>query len=299
MVNYYKILGVENYASIAEVKLAYKAKIKIVHPDINPDPSAAEITQYVNQAKEHLVHPETKEAYDRKLKLAYLLEIQRLHNLKNRKSVFPQINLRQRAVEMEEERKLRIKRKYESGLEKFPFNLRMLGLTTFLIWGLQIMYSYYFIDYASYDRQRLILGFAIFSIALVLAANEAYTRFIAKSVDTPFRFNYERLISWVLVISFFGGPLAISGINNWRKHYLLTHQFDYVYAKIDYRESYQNGTVVYYEVNKQLFTRLLDKEIRDLIYLEDGTTILKYAKVNPLICEALSPEEWNRKPLEM
>ena len=223
MVNYYKILGLENYASVAEVKLAYKAKIKIVHPDINPDPSAAEITQYLNQAKEHLVHPETKETYDRKLKLAYLLEIQRLHNLKNRKSVFPQINLRQRAVEMEEERKLRIKRKYESGLEKFPFSLRMLGLTTFLIWGLQIMYSYYFIDYASYDRQRLILGFAIFSIALVLAANEAYTRFIAKSVDTPFRFNYERLISWVLVISFFGGPLAISGINNWRKHYLLTH----------------------------------------------------------------------------
>mgnify|MGYP000332815599 FL=1 len=87
MVNYYKILGVENYASIAEVKLAYKAKIKIVHPDINPDPSAAEITQYLNQAKEHLVHPETKETYDRKLKLAYLLEIQRLHNLKNRKSL--------------------------------------------------------------------------------------------------------------------------------------------------------------------------------------------------------------------
>jgi curved DNA-binding protein CbpA len=299
MVNYYKILGLDNYASVAEVKQAYKAKIKVLHPDVNPDPNAAEITQYLNQAKEHLETKDAKENYDRKLKLAYLVEIQRLQDIKNRKSVFPHINLRQRAAEMEEERKLRIKRKYEAGLQKFPFTLRVLGITLLALWGLQIIYSFYFIYFGSYDRQRIIGGFAIFSIAMVLGANEAYTRFIAKSVETPFRFNYELLISWVFVIGFFAGPSSVSALNTWRKHYHLEHHYGFVYAKINYKESYLDGTVVMYEVDGKHFKRLVDKEVRDLVRFKDGTTILKYAKVNPLICEALSPEEWNRKPLEM
>ncbi|MFT6745283.1 MAG: DnaJ-class molecular chaperone, partial [Bacteroidia bacterium] len=79
MVNYYKILGLENYASVAEVKHAYKTKIKLFHPDVSTEPDAEEMTRYLNLAKEQLDTEENKTAYDRQLKLAYLIEIKRLH----------------------------------------------------------------------------------------------------------------------------------------------------------------------------------------------------------------------------
>ena len=78
MINYYKILGLENYASVADVKTAYKKLIKQYHPDVSSDSDAEEMTRYLNHAKEFLGNQASKENYDRQLKLAYLVEINRL-----------------------------------------------------------------------------------------------------------------------------------------------------------------------------------------------------------------------------
>ena len=73
MINYYKILGLENYASVAVVKVAYKKLIKQYHPDVSSYPDAEEMTRYLNLAKDFLGSQESKDNYDRQLKLAYLI----------------------------------------------------------------------------------------------------------------------------------------------------------------------------------------------------------------------------------
>jgi curved DNA-binding protein CbpA len=299
MVNYYKILDLENYASVEQVKQAYKAKIKVLHPDVNPNKDAEEITQYLNLAKDQLGTPTAKDEYDKNLRLAYINEIYRLQNLQKNRTPFPSISIRERLAQMDEYRKLQIKDKYERGLTKFPFWMRVFGLITVSLWGLQIIYSNYFLYYGSLDRVRIILGFVLFSIAIMLAANEAYTRHVAKSIERPYRYNFETAIAWIFVFGFILGPASVAGLNTWRKSYHLTHHYDYAFARIHYAESNVDGAVLEYHIEGERYIHRVSKEIKEILVLPNSQTIIKYAKVNPLICEALSKNEANKVPREL
>ena len=68
MLNYYKILGLHDFATLAEVKKAYKQKIRLYHPDVNPSENAVEITQHLNTAKTILCDTIKKLKYDENLK---------------------------------------------------------------------------------------------------------------------------------------------------------------------------------------------------------------------------------------
>ena len=53
--NYYDILGVQKNASDADIKAAYRKKVKEYHPDLHPgDASAAEKFKEINEANETL-----------------------------------------------------------------------------------------------------------------------------------------------------------------------------------------------------------------------------------------------------
>jgi hypothetical protein len=63
--NYYKILGVEETATEAEIKLAYRKLAILYHPDHNPDnPEFEERTKEINEAKEVLLNYEERFVYD-------------------------------------------------------------------------------------------------------------------------------------------------------------------------------------------------------------------------------------------
>jgi molecular chaperone DnaJ len=66
--NYYDVLGVNQNASLQEIKKAYKLKALKYHPDKNPsNKTAQEKFQLVNEAHTTLIDETTRAQYDHSL----------------------------------------------------------------------------------------------------------------------------------------------------------------------------------------------------------------------------------------
>lgn len=287
MVNYYKILGIENYASIEDVKLAYKQKVRQYHPDLNSDSDAIEITQWLNLAKDVLTNIESKQAYDLKLKLAYIIEI---HRLKEKQSSWGILQRQELKKKREEKEKLKEKELYDASIKRFPFYIRVLGLAATSLWGLQLIYSNYFALYPGFERLISILGFFIFCASLVVLSNQIYTYFRVKSVDHVIQFNYEKWIARFLVLTLISGPLGIYALNEYRENYYLTHQFEYYLADIN-AEATKKGVLVYeYEVDGVKYLKRKPKVDGTPIILKNGKLLIKYATSDPKIASPVFEE---------
>ncbi|NNF01527.1 MAG: J domain-containing protein [Bacteroidia bacterium] len=70
MDNYYKILGLDNGASIADVKSAYRELAKKYHPDINPSPHAKQVFIRITEAYQCLTDPQKKYSHEQRKRRA-------------------------------------------------------------------------------------------------------------------------------------------------------------------------------------------------------------------------------------
>ena len=181
MTNYYKILELPTYASIEDVKEAYKAKIKQFHPDISSEPNAEEMTKHLNLAKENLDTPEAKYNYDRRLRLAYIKEIERLTHQRSSPKKLTKKEIEERIRQNKEARKRKIKNRYEKNLEYFPKKFRIPGCILLMMWGLQLINSHYFFYFGSMDRMLAVLGIGVFFAGISFGASEVYTLYILQS----------------------------------------------------------------------------------------------------------------------
>ncbi len=64
MKNYYSILRVSRSADTQTIKRSYRLLVQKYHPDINPDPQAAELIKEINEAYDVLSDPAKKNEYD-------------------------------------------------------------------------------------------------------------------------------------------------------------------------------------------------------------------------------------------
>ncbi|MEZ5045328.1 MAG: DnaJ domain-containing protein [Saprospiraceae bacterium] len=74
MKNYYKILGVQESASLAEIKGTYRKLAFMFHPDKNKDENAPEKFRHITEAYEILRDPSKRQEFDR------ILSVQRRQN---------------------------------------------------------------------------------------------------------------------------------------------------------------------------------------------------------------------------
>lgn len=74
MEDYYELLGVSHDASTADIKQAYRERIKQEHPDVSDEDAASERAKQVIRAKEVLTDPSERQRYDRLGHDAYVSE---------------------------------------------------------------------------------------------------------------------------------------------------------------------------------------------------------------------------------
>ncbi len=67
MYDFYKILGVERNATVSQIKLAYRKKAKLYHPDVNASASAHDFFTVLNAANDTLCNEKKRKRYDLKL----------------------------------------------------------------------------------------------------------------------------------------------------------------------------------------------------------------------------------------
>lgn len=64
MKDYYRIMGLQPAAALAEIRTAYRKKASALHPDRNPSAQAHAEFQELQEAYEVLSDPERRRAYD-------------------------------------------------------------------------------------------------------------------------------------------------------------------------------------------------------------------------------------------
>ena len=284
MINYYKILGIENFASVNEVKEAYKTKIRQYHPDINPSEDAKEIAKYLNLAKDQLTEEAKKTAYDKELKLAYAIEINRLKN-KPKQRLWDTLSVFERKQKIEEARELKAKLKYEESLKSYPLWMRFSASIAAILIGLQLFYSNYILMHPGYETVIISFSVMLFVGGVAYLSNVFYQHFAYKSKDHVVSFNYTMVTRLIFFLLIPLGIFAVINLSEYRKTYFLENNFDYYQADILEDESKGSMMVYTYEINGVRYT----KAERNALFWQkrypDKKLIIKYAIPDPRITQ--------------
>ncbi len=304
MINYYKILDLDNYASLQEVKTAYKDKIRIYHPDINPSEEAEDIAKLLNVAKDHLGTAAKKSQYDRQLKIAYLAEISRLSNQVNisqqdGRSFWQNLSQSERKKRSEEAKAIRAKQAYQASLIKFPLAYRFIGSILLMLWGLQVFYSNYFLMYPGYESVKIAFGIMLFIAGVATTTNEFYKHYSYKALDNYIGINYSNIARFFFFLSIPVGIFLVINLNQYRKDYLLKNHFEYYQASIQ-KELTRGGKTVYrYTIDGKTYYKSTRGVKHGYIKVGRDKMLIIYAKSDPKIARPVAPDEVYSLPRQL
>lgn len=227
MINYYKILQVPDFSDVRTVQRSYRTLAKQYHPDIAPDPKSEELFKLITNAYSTLSDSTLKYRHDKELRMALLYDKEQIKP--NRSA--EEIRKRQRErAQRERDEEIR---SYEKKNKIFPYKYRIALFLALAFWGLQIVYSNWFVNLNDFSGWILTIGFLLFISASVLFLSSIFTFYRMKNIMEDKDINYENL-SWSLFLGLLlMGPSFILGLNTLRKEYHLANYAVVERASID------------------------------------------------------------------
>lgn len=148
--NHYEILEVSQSASLSEIKLSFRRKVKLVHPDLNPGKDTRDAFLKLNEAYEVLSDPTTRNLYNLYLKgVPVVTQIE---------EVSPRERYRAQYVR-DRVRRQRERIAYQIAIkQKFYGALRYLNIVAFSV-AIILSYDFYFTSSEySFSPKEVVLG---------------------------------------------------------------------------------------------------------------------------------------------
>jgi curved DNA-binding protein CbpA len=282
--NYYEILGLRRYASINEVRVAFRHLAVKYHPDKNPgDKVAEEQFKSIANAYNTLGDEQKKRDYDIRLSGFYTYR-QETPQEKRRKAY--EAAMRRWRIRRERE-EAEIKEDYARAIAFMPYKWRnIISLLCFLSGLLLIIDNWFLYDVLEEKNQAFFIMF--FGYALCLASfmfyiTSLFKKWMAKSIVKPFRFDiHERIATIFILFIAFMSVYSITAPRAFKAYHLKV--FGQYTEGIVINPGYVSGELrVYYQVNGKLYDKGLSRDA----YRFRDVVVVKYSEKRPYIAEVV------------
>lgn len=288
MINYYAILEVANYASIAEVRKAYISKVKQYHPDLNPSPQGQETTKWLNVAWNALNTEEKKIEYDSKLSfsLQYKQPTRRTYTSPEPKTPgWRDLSVQERRRRMAEVKQMQEKEAFEKEDKVFPHKYRLTVYVSLLVLMIFMFATNYYIEADTFDAMIAGLSAIAYFVLALVVINKFYQMRYYESLSKPLKYNLDKKsgsLFWMLVLIV---PVLVMGLNKLRAEVALKYFYTETVATIDWDLSGNSNVTFVYKANGRIYKKSV--EFLNLWYYQDYNPLfsIKYANHDPRIVE--------------
>lgn len=290
----YDILGIEKYASLDEVKKAFKRLALRYHPDKNPNnPQAEERFKQISNAYTILSDPESKDQYD--IRLSGMFSYLKQNPVKEEKD--KKEERRKKAAAAQKLKKQREERKILADYEKLmktPYWIRTLFNVFLVLFGVRFVFHNWFYTEESFAPYMHVIAFFFIVWGNVRQQNMQYTIYLYKNMKGEAKGN----LSWRIARNMIAGVFLSIAVGIVSAHLMALYHFKhysaYTQAKVDFEYSVANPDYVkvnyIYQVNGKQYTKPLDQKYWDQVF-HQGTIRIRYSYINPIFAKPVPTSE--------
>jgi hypothetical protein len=276
--DHYKALGLTSAASDEDIRKSFKKLAVQYHPDKNPgDEEAEELFKRISTAYRVLSDPERRKKYDNRLNWLFEYvtpdpeddpEYRRKYGSSKRK------NLKTRE-ELDQEEILA----YEEEVRQKPEHIRIALSLAVSLWGLQLIFSNWYLNEADLKIMLVVLGFALFVCGLLFFINILYRRLAIRNMKNPLSYNFQNRCLGLFMLLLVGGISGSILLSNLNRNYQLRY---YGVTTVGYVDgpSYRGEVKCKFLAQGKLVKKTFDLEESHLFRSGDPV-LVKYSVGNP------------------
>lgn len=289
--NLYDILGVKRYASIDEVKYAFRRLAVQFHPDKNPgNPAVEEKFKQMVAAYNVLSDEEKKRNYDLRLSGFYTYkktsaaekqETEEELKAKRREQV------RQMRQKLKEKEEKEINEAYAEAKRKIPYKWRytivIVGTLAALFFILDNWFMYDVVGKEDSTFVKVFTGY-VFSIAILMFfLNSLFIRWNARNIVKPFSFDIRNRISTFFVLYIFLMINFSFRVPEYYRQFHLSTFGETTTGVLYYEIQISSAVLIYNTPDKKIIKNLGKGYFTELNVNRQYDVIIEYSSASPYI----------------